>query len=163
MEIDAGARSDNPGTALSVPGTGPTYAVSAVFRSRTKGKGKMHQEVVPAYPGTDPSVPRTSQPMEIDYVSVKMMEIDQAVFTVREVPSWARPIMDSWWMVKYRQMKMRRAGLQGDPKDIPSSTRKYTREVSPEYGRDVLNLRRAWKCSGRFIRGSVVTTLHPER
>jgi hypothetical protein len=23
-----------------------------------------------------------------------MMEIDQAVFTVREVPSWARPIMD---------------------------------------------------------------------
>jgi hypothetical protein len=94
MEIDAGARSDNPGTALLVPGTGPTYAVSAVFRSRTKGNGKMHQEVVPAYPGTDPSVPGTLQPMEIDYVSVEMMEIDQAVFTVREVPSWARPIMD---------------------------------------------------------------------
>jgi hypothetical protein len=32
--------------------------------------------------------------MEIDYVSVKMMEIDQTVFTVREVPLWARPIMD---------------------------------------------------------------------
>jgi transcription antitermination factor NusG len=32
--------------------------------------------------------------MEIDYVSVEMMEIDQAVFTVREVPSWARPIMN---------------------------------------------------------------------
>jgi hypothetical protein len=32
--------------------------------------------------------------MEIDYVSVEVMEIDQAVFTVREVPSWARPIMD---------------------------------------------------------------------
>jgi hypothetical protein len=32
--------------------------------------------------------------MEIDYVSVEMMEIDQAVFTIREVPSWARPIMD---------------------------------------------------------------------
>jgi transcription antitermination factor NusG len=32
--------------------------------------------------------------MEIEYVSVEMMEIDQAVFTVREVPSWARPIMD---------------------------------------------------------------------
>jgi transcription antitermination factor NusG len=101
MEIDAGASSDNPGTALSVPGTGPTYAVSAVFRSRNKGKGKMYQEVVPvypgtapAYPGTDPSIPGTSQPMEIDYVSVEMMEIDQAVFTVREVPSWARPIMD---------------------------------------------------------------------
>jgi transcription antitermination factor NusG len=94
MEIDAGASSDNPGTALSVPGTGPTYAVSAVFRSRNKGKGKMYQEVVPAYPGTDPSVPRTSLPMEIDYVSVEMMEIDQAVFTVREVPSWARPIMN---------------------------------------------------------------------
>jgi hypothetical protein len=87
MEIDAGASSDNPGTALSVPGTGPTYAVSAVFRSRTKGKGKMYQEVVPAYPGTEPSVPGTSQPMEIDYVSVKMIEIDQAVFTAREVPS----------------------------------------------------------------------------
>jgi ribonuclease HI len=101
MEIDAGASSDNPGTSLSVPGTGPTYAVSAVFWSRNKGKGKMYQEVVPVYPGTapayprtDPSVPGTSQPMEIDYVSVKMMEVDQAVFTVREVPSWARPIMD---------------------------------------------------------------------
>jgi ribonuclease HI len=101
MEIDARASSDNPGTVLSVPGTGLTYAVSAVFRSRTKGKGKMYQEVVPgypgtapAYPGTDPSVPGTSQPMEIDYVSVEMMEIDQAVFTVREVPLWAHPIMD---------------------------------------------------------------------
>jgi hypothetical protein len=40
MEIDAGASSDNPGTALSVPGTRPTYAVSAVFRSRDKGKAK---------------------------------------------------------------------------------------------------------------------------
>jgi transcription antitermination factor NusG len=101
MEIDAGASSDNPGTALSVPGTGPTYAVSAVFQCRDEGKGKMYQEIVPAYqgttpayPGTNPSVPRTLQPMEIDYVSVEMMEIDQAVFTIREVPSWARPIMD---------------------------------------------------------------------
>jgi ribonuclease HI len=101
MEIDAGASSGNLGTTLSVPGTGPTYAVSAVFRSRDKGKGKMYQEVVPvylgttlAYPGTNPSVPGTSQPMEIDYVSVEMMEIDQAVFTIREVPSWACPIMD---------------------------------------------------------------------
>jgi transcription antitermination factor NusG len=101
MEIDAGASSNNPETALSVPRTGPTYAVSAVFRSRDKGKGKMYQEIVPvypgtapAYPGTDPFVPGTSQPMEIDYVLVEMMEIDQAVFTIREVPSWARPIMD---------------------------------------------------------------------
>jgi transcription antitermination factor NusG len=100
MEIDAGVSSDNPGTEPSVPGTGPAYAVSTVFRSRSKGKGKMYQEVVPgypgtapAYPGTAPSVPRTSQPMEIDYVSVEVMEIDQAVFTIREVPSWARPIM----------------------------------------------------------------------
>jgi hypothetical protein len=31
--------------------------------------------------------------MEIDYVSVEVMEIDQTVFTVREVPSWVRPIM----------------------------------------------------------------------
>jgi transcription antitermination factor NusG len=101
MEIDAGANSDNPGTALSVPGTRPTHAVSVVFRSRDKVKGKMYQDVVSvylgtalAYPGTDPSVPGTLQPMEIDYVSVEMMEIDQAVFTIREVPSWARPIMD---------------------------------------------------------------------
>jgi hypothetical protein len=96
MEIDAGVSTDNPGTVLSVPGIGPTHAVSAVFRSRDKGKGKMYQQVVPvypgtapAYPGTDPFVPGTLQPMEIDYVSVEMMEIDQAVFTVREVPSWA--------------------------------------------------------------------------
>jgi ribonuclease HI len=115
MEIDANASSDNPRTTLSVLGTGPTYAVTAVFRSRSKGKGKMYQEVVSAYPGTAPAYPRTApayprttpaysgnalsvsgtlQPMEIDYVSVEVMEIDQAVFTAREVPSWARPIMD---------------------------------------------------------------------
>jgi ribonuclease HI len=55
MEIDAGASSDNPGTALSVPGTRPTYVVSAVFWSRNKGKGKMYREVVPVYPGTAPA------------------------------------------------------------------------------------------------------------
>jgi hypothetical protein len=61
----------------------------------------MYQEVVPAYLGTAPaypgtalSVPGTLQPMEIDYVSVEVMEIDQAIFTAREVPSWACPIMD---------------------------------------------------------------------
>jgi hypothetical protein len=101
MEIDAGASLDNPGTLSSVPRTGLTYAVTVVFWSRSKGKGKMYQDVVPvypgtapAYPGTDLSVPGTSQPMEIDYVSVEVMEIDQAVLTTREVPSWARPIMD---------------------------------------------------------------------
>jgi ribonuclease HI len=101
MEIDAGASADNPGTLSNVPGTGPTFAVTAVFWNRVKGKGKMYQEVVPvypgtalAYPGTDLSVPGTSQPMEIDYVSVEVMEIDQTVFTAREVPSWACLIMD---------------------------------------------------------------------
>jgi hypothetical protein len=54
----------------------------------------MYQEVVLAYPGTALSDPGTSQPMEIDYVSVEVMDIDQPVFTAREVPSWARPIMD---------------------------------------------------------------------
>jgi transcription antitermination factor NusG len=66
-----------------------------------KGKGKMYPEVAPAYsrtalayPRTTLSVPGTSQPMEIDYVSADMMMmIDEAVFTVREVPSWVRPIM----------------------------------------------------------------------
>jgi hypothetical protein len=83
MELDAGVSSENPGTDLSVPGTGLAYVVSTIFQSRSKGKGKMYQEVVPAYsgtapacPGTEPSVPRTSQPMEIDYVSVEVMEID---------------------------------------------------------------------------------------
>jgi hypothetical protein len=65
-------------------------------------------------------------------------------------------------MVMCRQMKTRRAGLQGDLKDISSSIRKYIREASPEYCRDVLNLRRVWRCSGKFIKGSVVTTLRPE-
>jgi hypothetical protein len=60
MEIDVGASSDNPGTILSVPGTGPTHAVSAVFQSRDKGKGKMYQEVVPVYPGTAPTYPGTN-------------------------------------------------------------------------------------------------------
>jgi hypothetical protein len=32
--------------------------------------------------------------MEINYVSIEVMEIDQTVFTAREVPLWARPIMD---------------------------------------------------------------------
>jgi hypothetical protein len=76
MELYASASSDNPGTALSVPGTRPTYAVTVVFQSRSKGKGKMYQEVIPAYPGTALSIPGTSQPMEIDYVSIEVMEID---------------------------------------------------------------------------------------
>jgi ribonuclease HI len=42
MEIDAGSSSNNPGTIPSVPGTGPMHAVSAVFWSRDKGKGKMY-------------------------------------------------------------------------------------------------------------------------
>jgi hypothetical protein len=101
MEVDADAIADNPGTPSSVPGTGPTYVVTAVFQSKSKGKGKMYQEVVPVYPGTALaypwtilSDPRNSQPMKIDYVSVELMEIDQAMFTIREVPSWLRPIMD---------------------------------------------------------------------
>jgi hypothetical protein len=65
-------------------------------------------------------------------------------------------------MAKCRRMKLRHAGLRGDPKDIPSSTRRYTREVPPVCYRDVLNLLKARRCSGKFIRGSVVTTLHPE-
>jgi transcription antitermination factor NusG len=32
--------------------------------------------------------------MEVNYVLVKVMEIDQVVFIVREVPSWVCPIMD---------------------------------------------------------------------
>jgi ribonuclease HI len=47
MEIDAGVSADNPGTLSSVPGTGPTYTVTAVFWSKSKGKGKMYQEVEP--------------------------------------------------------------------------------------------------------------------
>jgi hypothetical protein len=101
MEIDVGAITNNPGTPSSVPGIGPTYAVTVVFQSKNKGKGKMYQEVVlvypgtaPAYPGTVLSVPGTLQPMEIDYVSIEVMEIDQAVFTVWEVTSWLHPIMD---------------------------------------------------------------------
>jgi ribonuclease HI len=69
MEIDAGASSNNPGTIPSVSGTRPTHAVSAVFRSRDKGKGKMYQEIVPvysgtapAYPGTDPFIPGLRSP-----------------------------------------------------------------------------------------------------
>jgi transcription antitermination factor NusG len=75
--------------------------VTAVFQSKSKGKGKMYQEVVSMYPGTAPAYPGTilsilgtSQPMEIGYVSIDVMVIDQAVFTVREVPSWVFPIMD---------------------------------------------------------------------
>jgi hypothetical protein len=59
MEIDDGPSTDNPGTLSSVLGTGPTYAMTAVFRSKSKGKGKMYQEVVPVYPGTAPAYPGT--------------------------------------------------------------------------------------------------------
>jgi hypothetical protein len=97
MEIDVGPSTDNPGTLSIVPGTGPTFAVTIMF----KGKGKMYPEVAPAYlgaapayPGTALLVPGTSPPMEIDDVSANMMMIDEAVFTIREVPSWVRLIMD---------------------------------------------------------------------
>jgi hypothetical protein len=58
-----------------------------------KGKGKMYPEVAPAYSGTALLFSGTLQPMEIDYMSADMMVIDDAVFTIREVPSWVHPIM----------------------------------------------------------------------
>jgi hypothetical protein len=78
-----------PPTSSDIPGTGPTFAVTAVF----KGKGKIYLEVAPADSGMALSVLGTSQPMEIDDVLANMMVTDEAVFTVREVPSWVRPIM----------------------------------------------------------------------
>jgi hypothetical protein len=44
------------------------------------------------------SDPGTSQPMEVDNMpvsamSVEMMQVDEAIFVVREVPSWAQPIL----------------------------------------------------------------------
>jgi hypothetical protein len=78
----------------------------------------MYQEVALAYPGTAPaypgtalSVPGTSQPMGIDYMSVEMMEIDQPVFTAREVPSGHVPSWISWSTVNYRRMKLKPARL----------------------------------------------------
>jgi transcription antitermination factor NusG len=153
MEIDAEASSDNPGTALSVPGTGLTYAMSAVFRSRNKGKGKMYQEVVSVYPGTDPSVPGTSQPMEIDYVLVEMMEIDQAVFTVRKVPSWACPIMD---FLVDGQMP----ADETEARRVARRSKGYTIINKEIYMRSATGVLQ--RCSEKSIRGSVVTTLHPE-
>jgi hypothetical protein len=169
MEIDAGASSDNPGTVLSVSGTGPTHAVSAVFRNRDKGKGKMYQEIVPvylgtalAYPGTDPFVPGTSQPMEINYVSVEKMEIDQAVFTVREVPSWARPIMDFLAdgqvpadETEAHRITRRSKGYTIINKEIykRSATGVLQRCVESVEGQEMLR---------EIHQGSVVTTLHPE-
>jgi hypothetical protein len=97
MDIDIGASTINTGTSSDIPRTRPTLAVAAVF----KGKGKMYLEVAPAYPGTAPAYPRTAlsvpgtlQPLDIDDVSADVMWIDEAVFTVREVPSWVHPIMD---------------------------------------------------------------------
>jgi ribonuclease HI len=42
MEIDASTSVDNPRTLSSVSGTGLTYAVTAVFWSKSKDKGKMY-------------------------------------------------------------------------------------------------------------------------
>jgi ribonuclease HI len=169
MEVDAGASSDNLGTALSVPGTGPTYAVTAVFRSRSKGKGKMYQEVVlaypgiaPAYPGTALSVLGTSQPMEIDYVSVEVMEIDQPVFTAREVPSWARPIMD--FMIDGQL-----PADEAEAHRIMRSSKPYTIINKEIYKRSAMGVlqRCVESAEGQEMlweihQGSVVTTLHPE-
>jgi hypothetical protein len=52
----------------------------------------MYPEVALACPGT--ALPVPLHPMEIDYMPEDMMMIDQEVFTVQDVPSWIRPIMD---------------------------------------------------------------------
>jgi hypothetical protein len=168
MEIDVGATADNPGTLPSVPGTGPTYAVTAMFRSKSKGKGKMYQEVVPAYLGTAPAylgtallVPGTSQPMEVDYMSVEVMEIDQTVFTAREVPSWARPIMDFMVNGQVPADKAEAHRIQRRSKAYTiinnemykrSATGVLQRCVESAKGQEMLR---------EIIRGSVVTMLHP--
>jgi ribonuclease HI/transposase InsO family protein len=43
--------------------------------------------------GTSKFISGTSQPMSAEAMSVEPMMIDEAVFTVRTVPSWAQPIM----------------------------------------------------------------------
>ena len=44
-------------------------------------------------PGTLQSIPGTSQLMSAEAMSVEPMSVDEAVFNVHAVPSWAQPIM----------------------------------------------------------------------
>jgi hypothetical protein len=65
-------------------------------------------------------------------------------------------------MAKYRRMKLKPAAFREGQKHIRLSTMRYTRGVPQEYSRDVSNHLKARRCSGKFIRGSVDTMLHPE-
>jgi hypothetical protein len=65
-------------------------------------------------------------------------------------------------MAKYRRMKLKPAAFREDQKHIPLLTMRCTRGVPQEYCRDVSNHLKARRCSRKFIRGSVDTTLHPE-
>jgi hypothetical protein len=58
-------------------------------------------------------------------------------------------------------MKLKLIAFREGQKHTPLSTMRYTKGVPQEYYRDVSNQLKARRCSGKFIRGSVVTTLHP--
>jgi hypothetical protein len=100
--------------------------------------------------------------MEIDYVSVKVMEIDQPVFTAREVPSWAQPIMD--FLVdgqlpadeaEARRVMRRSKAYTIINKEIykRSATSVLQRCVESTEGQEMLR---------EIHQGGVVTMLHPE-
>ena len=48
---------------------------------------------MPANLGTNQSDPGTSLPMSAEAMSVEPMSVDEAIFAIHEVPSWAQPIM----------------------------------------------------------------------
>jgi hypothetical protein len=65
-------------------------------------------------------------------------------------------------MAKCWQMKLKPTAFREDQKHIPSSITRCTREVPLVCCRDVSNQLKARRCSGKSIRGNVVTTLHHE-
>jgi hypothetical protein len=56
--------------------------------------GNLHGN--PVNTGTAPTNPGTSPPMSAEAMPVETMSVDEAVFTVRTVPSWVQPIVNYW-------------------------------------------------------------------
>ncbi|KAK1664535.1 hypothetical protein QYE76_052694 [Lolium multiflorum] len=119
-----------------------------------------HSRTTPANSGTAPASSGTATPIPEEAMLVDSMDIDVPVFVVREAPSWVKPIKE---FLINGTLSVDEKGSRGEPKHTLSSMERCTREVLPVSCKDAWSRKKEKKCSRRFTKESVGTTLHQGR
>ena len=120
---DPGASTSNPGTGLQNPGTGSSD------------------------PGTAPVNPGTAQPTSAEAMWLEAMLIDEPIFPVKPIPSWAEPIMSFLARGELPEQEVAARQIQRRAKSYTIiNNQLYKRSVTgvlqkcvePEEGREIL-------------------------